>query len=161
MFPQLRSKIEHWVFELPEAVGGRPARWLVAPLRYVYVLIRDLGQGGLGLRAMSLVYSTLFALVPIVAVAFAMLKVFGYDQELEPVLFEFLRPLGDEAYVVTERIMEFVENVRGTLLGTLGIVFLIYTVVTMIQKRSRRHSISRGTSTGHEASAGASPSTWS
>jgi len=134
MFPSLQRKFEHWVFDLPEAVGGRPLRWLAAPLRYVYALLRDMSQGGLGLRAMSLVYSTLFALVPIVAVAFAMLKAFGYHQELEPVLFEFLRPLGDQAYVVTERIMGFVENVQGTLLGTIGIVFLIYTVVTMIQK---------------------------
>jgi len=134
MLSGLQRKFEHWVFDVPEAVGGRPLGWLVAPLRYVYVLIRDLGQGGLGLRAMSLVYSTLFALVPIVAVAFAMLKAFGYDQELEPVLFEFLRPLGDQAYAVTEQIMDFVENVRGTLLGTVGIIFLVYTVVTMIQK---------------------------
>src|SRR5262245_13115249 len=134
MLTGLQRKFEHWVFDLPEELGGRPARWLVAPLRYFYALLRDLGQGGLGLRAMSLVYSTLFALVPVVAVAFAMLKAFGYDQELEPVLFEFLRPLGDQAYAVTERIMGFVENVRGTILGTVGIVFLVYTVVRMIQK---------------------------
>jgi membrane protein len=134
MLPGLRRKFEHWVFDLPEAVGGRPLRWLIAPLRYSYALLRDLGQGGLGLRAMSLVYSTLFALVPGVAVAFAMLKAFGYDQELEPVLYEFLRPLGDQALVVTEQIMNFVANVRGTLLGTLGVIFLVYTVITMIQK---------------------------
>jgi membrane protein len=134
MFPSLQRKFEHWVFDLPEAVGGRPLRWLAAPLRYVYALLRDLGQGGLGLRVMSLVYSTLFAIVPIVAVAFAVLKAFGYDRELEPVLYEFLRPLGAEATAVTARIMAFVENVQGTILGTIGFAFLIYTVVTMIQK---------------------------
>ncbi len=30
--------------------------------------------------------------------------------------------------------MEFVENVQGTLLGTVGFVFLVYTVISMIQK---------------------------
>ena len=63
-----------------------------------------------------------------------MLKLFGYDRELEPVLYEFLRPLGEQATTVTARIMGFVENVQGTILGTIGFVFLIYTVVTMIQK---------------------------
>ena len=134
MLLSLQRKFEHWVFDLPEAVGGRPLGWLAAPLRYVYALLRDMSQGGLGLRAMSLVYSTLFALVPIVAVAFAVLKGFGYESELEPVLFEFLKPLGDQASVVTERIMGFVENVQSTVLGTIGVVFLIYTTVTMIQK---------------------------
>jgi membrane protein len=134
MLPSLQRKFEHWVFDLPEEVGGQPLRWLATPLRYVYALLRDLAQGGLGLRVMSLVYSTLFALVPVIAVAFAVLKLFGYDRELEPALYEFLRPLGEQAITVTARIMDFVANVEGTLLGTIGFVFLIYTVVTMIQK---------------------------
>jgi membrane protein len=134
MLTGLRQHVEHWLFDLPEAVGGKPLAWLAAPLRYVYALLRDLGRGELGLRAMSLVYSTLFAIVPVAAVAFAVLKAFGYHRELEPVLFEFLRPLGDQGYVLTAQIMEFVENVQGSILGTLGVAILLYTVISMIQK---------------------------
>jgi len=134
VFPALYLKVEHLIFDLPEAVGSRALRWVAAPLRYAYALLRDFVRGDLGLRAMSLVYSTLFALVPIVAVSFSVLKAFGYHRELEPVLFEFLRPLGHQGYELTAKIMQFVENVQGTLLGTIGFVFLIYTVVSMIQK---------------------------
>ncbi|MGB5102989.1 MAG: YihY/virulence factor BrkB family protein [Steroidobacteraceae bacterium] len=134
IFPTLHLRVEHWLFDLPEAVGGRPMRWVAAPLRYLYALLRDFARGEIGLRAMSLVYSTLFAIVPVVAVAFSVLKAFGYHRELEPVLFEFLRPLGDPGYRLTESIMEFVENVQGTLLGTVGFVFLLYTVISMVQK---------------------------
>ncbi len=134
IFPALHLKVEHWLFDLPEAVGGRAMRWVAAPLRYLYALLRDFARGEIGLRAMSLVYSTLFAIVPVVAVAFSVLKAFGYHRELEPVLFEFLRPLGDQGYRLTASIMEFVENVQGTLLGTIGFVFLLYTVISMVQK---------------------------
>ena len=134
LFPDLHRKFEHWLFDLPEAVGGKPLRWLAFPLRYLYALLRDLARGDIGLRAMSLVYSTLFAIVPVVAVAFSVLKAFGYHRELEPVLFEFLRPLGDQGYELTQSIMGFVENVQGTILGTVGFAFLLYTVVSMIQK---------------------------
>lgn len=134
IFPALHLKVEHWLFDLPEAVGGRALRWVAVPLRYLYALLRDFARGELGLRAMSLVYSTLFAIVPVIAVAFSVLKAFGYDRELEPVLYEFLRPLGEQGYRLTERVMGFVENVQGTLLGTVGFVFLLYTVVSMIQK---------------------------
>jgi membrane protein len=134
MFPALHLKVEHWLFDLPEVVGGQPMRWVAAPLRYLYALLRDLSRGDLGLRAMSLVYSTLFAIVPMIAVAFAVLKAFGYHRELEPILFEFLRPLGDQGYELTASIMGFVENVQGTLIGTIGFAFLLYTVVSMIQK---------------------------
>jgi len=134
LFPTLRRQFEHWLFDLPEAVGGRAMRWVMLPLRYLYALLRDLGRGELGLRAMSLVYSTLFAIVPVIAVAFSVLKAFGYHRELEPVLFEFLRPLGDQGFELTQSIMGFVENVQGTILGTVGFAFLLFTVVSMIQK---------------------------
>ena len=83
---------------------------------------------------MSLVYSTLFAIVPVIAVAFAVLKAFGFHRELEPVLYEFLRPLGEQGQALARNIMGFVENVQGTVLGTIGFVFLLYTIVSMIQK---------------------------
>jgi membrane protein len=134
IFTSLHREFEHWLFDLPEAVGGRALRWLVLPLRYLYALLRDLGRGDLGLRAMSLVYSTLFAIVPVIAVAFAVLKAFGFHRELEPVLYEFLRPLGEQGQALARNIMGFVENVQGTVLGTIGFVFLLYTIVSMIQK---------------------------
>ncbi len=130
----LQLRFEHWLFDLPEEVGGRTLHFLVVPLRFVYALLRDFVHGDLGLRAMSLVYSSLFALVPVVALAFSVLKAFGYHRELEPVLFEFLRPLGEKGSELTATIMKFVENAQTTLLGTLGFVFLLYAVITMIQK---------------------------
>jgi len=134
MLPSLHRQFEHWLFDLPETVDKAPVRWAIAPLRFLYALLRDLIKGELGLRAMSLVYSTLFSIVPVVAVSFSVLKAFGYHRELEPVLFEFLQPLGDNGYDLTVQIMEFVENVQGTLLGTVGFVFLLYSVLSMIQK---------------------------
>ena len=134
VFTSFHLRIEHWLFDLPERIGGEPLRLAVTPLRYLYALLRDLARGDIGLRAMSLVYSTLFAIVPVVAVAFSVLKAFGYHRELEPVLFEFLRPLGDQGYQLTAQIMQFVENVQGTLLGTIGFVFLLVTVLSTIQK---------------------------
>jgi membrane protein len=134
LFSTLRRQFEHWLFDVPEEIGGRALRWVTLPLGYLYALLRDLGRGELGLRAMSLVYSTLFAIVPVIAVAFAVLKAFGYHRELEPVLFEFLRPLGEQGYTLTKNIMGFVENVQGTILGTVGFAFLLFTVVSMIQK---------------------------
>ena len=134
MFTALHLKVERLIFDLPEVLGSRAIQWATAPLRYAYALLRDFVRGDLGMRAMGLVYSTLFAIVPIVAVSFSVLKAFGYHRELEPVLFEFLRPLGKQGAEITTKVMQFVENVQGTLLGTIGFAFLLYTVVSMIQK---------------------------
>ncbi|MGL6224968.1 MAG: YihY/virulence factor BrkB family protein, partial [Steroidobacteraceae bacterium] len=135
LFRTLQLRFEYWLFDLPDEVdSSRTLALLVGPLRYAYALLRDFVRGDLGLRAMGLVYSSLFAIVPVVAVSFSVLKAFGYHRELEPVLFEFLRPLGDKGYELTAKIMQFVENAQTTGLGTVGVVILLYTVLVMIQK---------------------------
>jgi membrane protein len=135
LFRQIHLRFEYWLFDLPAEVGGPALHLALGPLRYVYALIRDFVRGDLGLRAMGLVYSSLFAIVPVAAVSFAVLKTFGYHRELEPVLFEFLRPLGaDRGYELTASIMQFVENAQTGVLGTVGFAILIYTVIMMIQK---------------------------
>jgi membrane protein len=134
VFDQLQSRFEHWLFDLPPGAGGRALQVVLVPARYLYALLRDLVRGDLGLRAMGLVYSSLFAIVPVAAVSFSVLAAFGYHRQLEPMLLEFLRPLGERGYELTASILGFVENVQTTVLGTVGFVFLIYTVVTMIQK---------------------------
>ena len=133
-FRTLQHRFEYWLFDWPETTGTRAFHWLATPLRYAYALLRDLFGGDLGLRAMGLVYSSLFALVPVVAVSFSVLKAFGYHRELEPVLHEFLRPLGEKGAELTGKIMQFVENAQTTVLGTVGFVILLYTVIVMIQK---------------------------
>ncbi len=73
----------------------KPANWLLDLLRYPFALIRDLLTGELNLRAMGLVYTTLLSLVPLIAFAFAVLKGLGVHRDLEPLIYEFLRPIGE------------------------------------------------------------------
>jgi membrane protein len=134
MIERLLGNLEHWLFEPPESIYGRPLWKLTRILRYPYGLIRDILRGELTLRAMSLVYTTLLSIVPLLAVSFSVLKGLGYHRELEPVLYTFLEPLGERGYELTSQIMTFVERVRGDVLGSLGIIVLLYTTISMIQK---------------------------
>lgn len=111
--------------------------WKSIPLkgiRILYVIVRDLVQGQLSLRAMSLVFTTLLSLVPVIAVSFSVLKAFGAHNQVEPLLFGFLEPLGDKGVEVTTQIIGFVDNIKVGVLGAVGIAMLIYTAVSLIQK---------------------------
>jgi membrane protein len=134
MIAGLLNRLECWLFEPPDSLIGKPL-WLVTRvLRYPYALIRDTLRGDLTLRAMSLVYTTLLSIVPLIALSFSVLKGLGFHRDLEPVLYSFLEPLGDKAYELTAQIMEFVDNVRSGVLGSIGLIFLLYTVISMVQK---------------------------
>jgi membrane protein len=129
----LRRRVEQLLFDRHD-LPVKPANWLLDLLRYPYALLRDLLTGELNLRAMGLVYTTLLSLVPLIAFAFAVLKGLGVHRDLEPLVYEVLRPVGERAGEITGQIMDFVERVRGGVLGSVGLAFLLYTVVTTIQK---------------------------
>ena len=103
-------------------------------LRYPAAIIRDWLAGEISVRAMSLAYTTLLSLVPLMVFSFAILKGIGARADLHFVLHEFFRPLGGEANQLTESVMSFVANMRGDVLGSIGLIFLTYTVLSTIQK---------------------------
>jgi membrane protein len=134
MIAAILTRIECWLFEPPETLIGKPL-WLVSRiLRYPYALLRDMGGDDLTMRAMSLVYTTLLSVVPLIALSFSVLIGLGYVNDLEPVIYSFLEPLGDRATELTAQILSFVNNIRGGVLGSIGLIFLLYTVISMVQK---------------------------
>src|SRR5258708_13238739 len=66
--------------------------------------------------------------------SFAILKGLGARGDLRFIVHEFFRPVGSAATQLTESVMQFVANMRGELLGSIGLAFLVYTVITTIQK---------------------------
>ena len=96
-----------WRDDLRDLHGLR--RVLIVGVRLIVVLLRDLVNGQLNLRAMSLVYTTLLSLVPLLAVSFSVLKGFGVHNQIEPALLGFLAPLGPKGIELSNNIIGFVE----------------------------------------------------
>jgi membrane protein len=103
-------------------------------LRYPAAILRDWLAGEISVQAMSLAYTTLLSLVPLMVFSFAILKGIGARSDLHFILHEFFRPLGSAANQLTESVMSFVTNMRGDVLGSIGLIFLTYTVLSTIQK---------------------------
>ena len=86
-----------WCFFGPASVRAGMLGGTLRVLRYPYAVVRDLWRGEINLRAMSLVYTTLLSLIPLLAFSLAILKVFGGHRDLEPIVYELFRPLGGAA----------------------------------------------------------------
>jgi membrane protein len=119
----------------PASNGPQPTAVLIRILRYPYAVVRDLWGGAINLRAMGLVYTTLLSLIPLIAFAFAVLKGFGAHRDLEPVIYEFFRPMGERgASEITSRVMQFADRVSTGLVGSVGFALLIWTLLGTIKK---------------------------
>lgn len=131
---QLKDLFQKTVWRTAETNLPATHATIITALRITHLIIRDLMEGMITLRAMGLVYTTILALVPLLAVSFSVLKGFGVHNQLEPMLLNLFLALGDKGAEVTAKILEFVDNTRAGVLGSLGLALLLYTVISLLQK---------------------------
>ena len=130
----IKAKITDYVWSYnPCEPGPQRSHWHHF-LQIMALVARDLKGGMLGLRTMSLVYTTLLAFIPLLAVSMWVLKSLGVHEQLEPGLASLLAPLGEQSADFSSRVVEFVENMKIGLLGLLGLSALIYAAITLMRK---------------------------
>lgn len=113
---------------------SRGQRYALAFARLVVAVVRDMREGYYGQRAASLAYTSLVTFVPLLAIAFSVLKGFGVHDALEAPLRAYLAPLGDNSGEVAERLIAFIGNVNVGVLGAVGTGMLLFGVVSMMYK---------------------------
>ncbi len=108
------------------------AAFFVKQLRIVLIVLKNYTKDNLQLQAAGLTFYTMLSVVPIVALAFAISKGFGFEKTLEEELTTALK--GHEE--VVEQIMTFasrmLENTKGGLLAGVGVVILLWTVMQLL-----------------------------
>ena len=123
------------LIQLNSADFDPPKRFVIKALQSIYAVGRDLlVSDQIQLRAMGLVYTTLLSIVPLLALSVSVLKSFGVHNQLEPILNNFLEPMGDKGMELSGQIIHFVENMNVAVLGTVGIALLLYTAISLVQK---------------------------
>ncbi len=109
-------------------------RTAIGLLRLGVILVRALTDPQLNLEATALVYRTLLSIVPLLAVAFSVLKAFGAHYQIEAVVARMLAPLGASGAELTTHVVSFVDNLKVSVLGAIGFVALFYTVLSVIER---------------------------
>ena len=129
------GKLARWLWDVDLDQLPAPARWLIVIARVISAVVRDLVEGQITLRAMGMVYSTLLSMVPLLAISFSLVKGLGVvDNQLEPMLLNFVAPMGAQGEEIVARLIGFVNNVNAGALGSVGLAVLIGTVILLLQK---------------------------
>lgn len=126
---------ELWTADLCAFSPGRRAVWRLLQLGYI------VGRGfwfdhQCLLRASALTYTTLLALVPMLAFMFSFLKGVGIQNLLEPILLDKLSVGSEEA---VRRIIDYVNNVEAKTLGVIGLISLFGS--TLLQLGTIEHTL--------------------
>jgi len=130
----LRIRANRYLWQQNITALPFPQRTLIRSLQILIAVGRDLLQGQLSLRAMSLVFTTLIGFFPLLALTFAVLKSLGVHNALEPTLLTLLQPLGERATELTTNIVSYVDSIQVQLIGITSVGLLIYIVLDMMRK---------------------------
>ncbi len=130
----LKEKINEliWQADIKEMPWWKA--WPLSIVRFIHVILIDFMDGQLNLRAMSLVFTTMLSIVPVIAVSFTVAKAFGMHNHMEPLLLNYLAPLGEQGKEIAQQIMGFVDNIKVGILGGIGLALLFLIIIRLIQK---------------------------
>ncbi len=104
-------------------------RTLLRQLQMVVLVIRDFYSNRSFLRASALTYYTILSLVPLLALTFALLKAFGVQNQLQPLILDKLN-VGDGQ--IAEAIVGYINNTQVAQMGAVGLVFLLIAVISLL-----------------------------
>ena len=131
---RIQRYLERDLWTIEASPGRSLRRTAIGVVRLVVVLVRALTDRQLNLEATALVYRTLLSIVPLLAVAFSVLKAFGAQYRIEAVVARMLAPLGASGAEITTHVVSFVDNLKVSVLGAIGFVALFYTALSVIER---------------------------
>lgn len=129
LFARARRFFDRDLWERDTQTLSWPQRFFFTLARAVSIMARGFAEDQILVRASALTYSTLLALVPALALAFAALKGLGAHQDVEP---WFVARVPESLQETVRHVFEYVERTDVRALGAVGIVLLVLTVVSVI-----------------------------
>ena len=119
-----------WDTDLDSLSAGRSL-----PIRIVRIgqlIIKGFNEDDLAIHASALTFVTLMSLVPMMAVAFALLKGFGFGQERIAQLLDWVEAMPPEFQAFVDNVLGIVNTTNFAALGWVGLGVVLFTAVLVL-----------------------------
>ena len=121
--------LTHDIWHFDTIAFGRGTALGVRYLKILLITIRSMSAHKVGLQAAALTFFTMIAIIPFVALVYAITKGFGFTKELESIIYANFS--GQEEIV--QRILEFANNLLDTsksgLFGIIGSATFLWSII--------------------------------
>ena len=101
-------------------------------IKTIYLCITRFTKDRLANKAAALTYSTLIAIIPILALVFAIARGFGFDNIIEQQIQEGLVGMGEASTVILETVNTYLAQTKNGVFIGVGLILLFYSVLNLI-----------------------------
>jgi len=129
---KISNFVKHKIWEVRLEDRKPTMAFLFKQLRIIIIVSQNFAKDKLQVQAAGLTYYTLLSVVPIIAMAFAIAKGFGFEQKLESELTSLLKgheEIVDQLMVFASRTLE---NTQGGILAGVGVVLLFWSIMRLL-----------------------------
>lgn len=110
-----------------------PLKWLLLEVaKKLLLAVRFFTAKGVFSKASALTYSTLLAIVPILAVVFAIARGFGYSKYIEVWFRSSLESQPQAAEVIIGFVNSYLVHTKSGIFLGIGLLFMLYTVLMLV-----------------------------
>jgi len=103
---------------------------IITSIQILAVSARNFLKDKLLLRSSALSFTTILSLVPLLAIAFAILKGFGVQNRVEPFI---IKQLSGGSQEIVSYIITYINNTNMKSLGAFGLIILFITVISLLE----------------------------
>ena len=133
----IRSFLNVGIWRITEDEVSKPRRILYDAIKILIISIKEFTQGRLVVRASALTYNTLFSIIPLLAILFAIVRGLGFSNLLE---IQMKNGFGAQTPAMTT-ILGFIDSYlshtkSGVFIGV-GLIMLLWTILTLINNIER------------------------
>ena len=120
-----------WHTPLSEISKGRT--FVIKQLRIAIIAARGFSNDKVNLRASALTFYTLLSIIPVIAIAFAIAKGFGLDQDLRALITDEFQSYQSVLNPLLEKAQNAIEETRGGYMAGVGMVILFWSVMSLLE----------------------------
>ncbi len=132
LFKRLSHFVNHKLWQLRLEKLDKKQGFFLKQLRIFMLAIKGFNEDKCLLKASALTYYTLFSIVPVIALAFAIAKGFGYQEDLKQ---QILGKFADQQDILIQSFGyadKMLANTHGGLIAGIGVVVLIWSVMKLL-----------------------------
>lgn len=132
LFKKTSHFLNHKLWHIRLNKLNKKQGFLLKQLRIFALAIQGFNEDKCLLKATALTYYTLFSIVPVIALAFAIAKGFGVQEILQQQLlsdFDEQKDILQQAFVYADKMLN---NTKGGLIAGVGIVLLFWSVMKLL-----------------------------
>ena len=132
MLKRIALFLRHDIWKIQKGEISTPLFYLVNVLRTLILAARSFVDSRITRTAAALSFSTIMAVVPMVAVVFAIARGFGFSKHIETWFRDLLQSQPQVAETIIGFVNSYLVNVKSGIILGFGLIVMLYTVIMLI-----------------------------